>query len=542
MEKWLSRLDLNTLRKLAGEVVLQAIEDKVKSNLEGELSKVLLYKYGYSILEQKNIRLAIIDSFSQVESERLAAKLGIRYEGKSLIWLITEIQKKFKSFTYNKSLILCDFLGLSEDYHKQNNVDERPSSVSITVKHNEEARLKSYLHPYQKGVKDQALSRLITNSSDSFMVQMPTGSGKTYTAQEVMVDVLRSPNFNKFVVWIVNSNELAEQAFESFQHLWKIKGDKEILLHRMFGKFEPKFTPNNYGAVFIGFDKLNSILTNYEHKHYEETKFLIENTELVIVDEAHKSVAETYNNCIEAFNTYKSKLIGLTATPGRGSVDETLELVDLFSGDIVQIIDENNHPISDPISFLQKEEYLAEIDVELFKTDVAVKESTEGSILETLSKNPSRNSKIIDLIRQANENKESTLVFACSLDHVIALKILCDHENIPVEFIIGSVNQAERLNILQRFKDKEFFILINLDILSTGIDVPNVNKLIITRPVGSSILYSQIVGRALRGVKNGGNHRNTIINLKDNLLNYSDINSLFGKFELEWQGKINYSS
>lgn len=542
MEKWLSRLDLNTLRRLAGESVLKAISEKVKSNLEKELANVLLYKYGYEILEQKDIRLAILDSLTEPEAKRLAELLTITVVGKSLISIISAVQNKFKSYNYSKSLLLCDFLDLPDTYHKIKIEDDRSASKNLTVKHNEEAKLKSYLHPYQKGVKDQIFSRLISDTSDSFMVQMPTGSGKTYTAQEVMVDVMRSPYFKKFVVWVVNSSELAEQAFESFSHLWKIKGDKELLLHRMFGKFEPKFQPDRYGAVFVGFDKLNSILSNYGHKHYDETKFLIENTELLIVDEAHKSVAETYNNCIEAFKMYNTTIIGLTATPGRGTVDETLELVDLFSGDIIQIVGENGENIQDAISYLQKEEYLAEINVEIFKTDVSVKESTESSILSALSENSVRNSKIIDLIRQSNTNKESTLVFACTLDHVVALKILCDNEDIPVEFIIGSVSPAQRIDILRRFRNKEFFILLNLDILSTGIDLPNVDKLLITRPIGSSILYSQIVGRALRGPNNGGNKQNTIVNLKDNLLNYSDINSLFGKFELEWEGKIKYSS
>ena len=52
---------------------------------------------------------------------------------------------------------------------------------------------------------------------------MPTGSGKTYTALEVAVDLFRYPRNNRFVVWLVDSNELAEQAFETFSDLWRLK-------------------------------------------------------------------------------------------------------------------------------------------------------------------------------------------------------------------------------------------------------------------------------------------------------------------------------
>ena len=78
-----------------------------------------------------------------------------------------------------------------------------------------------------------------------------------------------------------------------------------------------------------------------------------------------------------------------------------------------------------------------------------------------------------------------------------------------------------------RFKKGELKVIINHGLLATGIDLPSVNKLIITRPIGSPILYSQIIGRALRGPKNGGNETNIIVNIRDNLINYRDANLLY---------------
>ena len=77
-------------------------------------------------------------------------------------------------------------------------------------------------------------------------------------------------------------------------------------------------------------------------------------------------------------------------------------------------------------------------------------------------------------------------------------------------------------------------MLINLEILSTGIDIPALNRLIVTRPVKSAILYSQMVGRALRGPKNGGNKYNTIINVLDNLDFFPDISLLYNSFSAAW--------
>jgi superfamily II DNA or RNA helicase len=67
-----------------------------------------------------------------------------------------------------------------------------------------------------------------------------------------------------------------------------------------------------------------------------------------------------------------------------------------------------------------------------------------------------------------------------------------------------------------------------------GIDVPNVQKLIITRPIASRIQYSQILGRALRGPRNGGNAKNTVVNVRDNLKNYPEANMLYEWFAQEY--------
>jgi len=102
------------------------------------------------------------------------------------------------------------------------------------------------------------------------------------------------------------------------------------------------------------------------------------------------------------------------------------------------------------------------------------------------------------------------------------------------KYIIGNVLQEDRLRMLERFKKKEFFILINLDLLSTGIDIPTVNRLILCRPIKSPILTSQILGRALRGKNNGGNELNTIINLKDNIKEYPGLSFLYNFFDQDW--------
>jgi superfamily II DNA or RNA helicase len=66
-------------------------------------------------------------------------------------------------------------------------------------------------------------------------------------------------------------------------------------------------------------------------------------------------------------------------------------------------------------------------------------------------------------------------------------------------------------------------------VLTTGFDAPKTNVCIIARPVGSIVLYSQMVGRILRGPKNNGNKNNKLYTIKDNL-DHGDYDNLFNSF------------
>ena len=364
------------------------------------------------------------------------------------------------------------------------------------------------------------------------MVQMPT-QRKTYTALEAAVDIFRLPYQNKFVVWIVDSNELAEQALVSFQYLWKMKGDRPLKVFRFFSGFEPAFEEADGGmAAFTSFDKAHAVLTNHEHDAYQSFWHLIDNKTLLVVDEAHASVAETYEPTIRAFiATESARLVGLSATPGRNDPLLAQELARLYTGKLVSITDEQGKTLDDPIAFLQSNGYLARIKVEELESGLDVTDHRESKVCRTLAEDAKRNEVILGQIARAVEQDEPTIVFSCTKDHVLALIALCRAKEIGAEFMTGDTPQAIRNEILQRFRDGKVRVLINYEIVSTGVDLPNVKRMIITRPIGSPILYSQILGRALRRPKNGGNVENTVVNIRDNLTNFVSANFVYKSFQ-----------
>ncbi len=530
----LRRIGLEGLSKHCGQLILNAISTVFNTDLDKELAKILILRNQNETFSIGEIRKDIIDTLNENEVSDFCSYLGMKQ--KDYIDGIIKIQNYFdKGYNVKKSEQFIKYFGLDHRFIKVKEVDEREETERITVKYNEKICLKPYLHPYQKRVKDTVIERLSYPGS-RLMVQMPTGSGKTFTSLESVVDLLRIPFQQKFAVWIVNTNELAEQALQSFKYVWKVKGDRELNVHRLFKGFEPEISNSEGGMVFTSFPKFYSVLTNPAHPYYQKLWELIKNTEILIIDEAHKSVASTYSDCINAFiGGGEAKVLGLTATPGRNCFEESIELSEMFLSNIVNVTDDNNNSVADALKYLQDENYLAEIETAEFESGVDVDwTNDEHRVLTSLAANPTRNEKILEQIKLADQKEEATVVFACTKDHVLALHILCNGQNIESRFITGDIPQAERLAILEGFKEGKFNILLNLDMLSTGIDLPNTNKIIISRPITSIVLYSQIIGRALRGPLNGGNKKNTLVNLIDNIKNYPSGSFIYKSFSEFW--------
>ena len=100
--------------------------------------------------------------------------------------------------------------------------------------------------------------------------------------------------------------------------------------------------------------------------------------------------------------------------------------------------------------------------------------------------------------------------------------------------ILGETNSKIRKQAITDFKSGQLKVLINYGVLSTGFDAPKLNTLIVARPTKSIVLYSQIVGRALRGPANGGNKKNKLITIKDNLLGFPEPDFMFSYWEEFW--------
>ena len=109
-------------------------------------------------------------------------------------------------------------------------------------------------------------------------------------------------------------------------------------------------------------------------------------------------------------------------------------------------------------------------------------------------------------------------------------------EDIKNSLVIGDMDPIERKEAIEVFKDRksDTNIIINYEVLTTGFDSKNIQCVFITRPTQSVVLYSQMLGRGLRGPLMGGNESCLLVDIDDNLEQFNN-EMAFSHFDDYWK-------
>lgn len=397
------------------------------------------------------------------------------------------------------------------------------------------------LKTYQFDVYRKAVEKLEVNLS-RFIIQMPTGSGKTRTAMEIIANFLNNSPENAAVVWLAHSEELCEQCIECFHEVWEHIGERDIKLYRCWGASK-ELPSENEGTLFIvgGFQKLYSLLK----RNQRAFDLLQERMQLLVVDEAHKVIAPTYKEVSMALIGRSTRVVGLTATPGRSAsdVNENVGLANFFFDAMIGIEIPNEESI---FEYLRRKKILSRVtrfpletsnSYELSKKQITYLEQRfdfPPGFLQTLGKDDIRNSEIIKRLYEECKANRQILFFACSIEHSRFICALLVFLGIKAAHLDGDTPKGERSHVIEAFKKNEIQVLCNYGVLSTGFDAPKIDVVFIARPTNSIVLYSQMVGRGLRGPKIGGTTQCKVIEVVDNITNLPDANRIYDYFDEYW--------
>jgi len=528
-----SRFDDRLLQSLLGPPALKLLQsiDPLLSDRSKLLELAIDLYTPAGLLLARDKRNLIMDLLYPYEAAELASILNLPETGDDYASLKTLRLRRGSK----REQALFDYFSLPVPSIEE--VEETPSTAYTQSAYP--------LFTHQRMAARQVASFLVGNTRRA-LLHMPTGSGKTRTAMNLIAEHLRV-NEPTLVVWLAHSQELCTQAMEEFTAAWMHLGNREINTYRYWGDHEIDVRSISDGFVVAGLSKAFETAKR-------QIQFITElgrKTSLVIMDEAHSAVAETFSILLDALviQRRETALLGLTATPGRSwlNMDADEKLARFFAYQKVTL---SVAGYGSPVDYLVDEGYLAQVEFKPLLLDgateltVADLKDIESSleiprrILRKLAEDDQRNLRIFVEIERLAKQHKRILVFAATVEHSDLIAAVLRARGYDARSVTSKGATTDRTIAIQRYKHKthNVRILCNFGVLTTGFDAPQTSAAVIARPTKSLVLYSQMVGRAIRGRKAGGNESAEIVTIVDRQLQgFRSVADAFTHWEDVWQ-------
>ena len=392
------------------------------------------------------------------------------------------------------------------------------------------------LRPYQLNAI-KAAEQAIIDGKETALLAMATGTGKTRTVLGMIYRFLSTNRFKR-ILFLVDRTSLGEQAYDVFKEvkleelmtlddIYNIKGlderiiDKETRIQVATVQSMVKRILYSDGEAMPSVSDFDLIIIDEAHRGYILDKEM-DDAEILYRDQ--RDYQSKYRSVIEYFDAVK---IALTATPAlqtteifgqpvfkytyREAVIEgylvdhdaphliktelSEEGIHYGAGDTVAVYD----PVTQELTNSELLEDELNFDVEHFNRRVVTRSFNE-TVLREIAR---------DIDPENPREFGKTLIYAVNDDHAdmivdILKNIYSEYgvDNDAIMKITGSVgggNPKKVQEAIKRFKNENFpSIAVTVDLLTTGIDVPEISTLVFMRRVKSRILFEQMLGRATR--------------------------------------------
>lgn len=321
-----------------------------------------------------------------------------------------------------------------------------------------------------------AIHRALESGRDKSLVTLATGLGKTVVASTFIAEYLENSPDSKILV-LAHMRELVKQLERS---CWP-QFSKFTETHVWTDGERPAYPK---GVTFATWQSISSAINLGED---------FRNTfDLVVVDECHHAPSESFSLLIKQLNP--KHLLGVTATPWRGDNASLRPMFGdpVFSMDVVQGMQEG---------------YLAKVDYQMMLDgidwDVIREMSVQGLTVKDLNTALYVPERDIGMIEAVAEVIESTalprvLVFCRSIEHADRLQNFFGQFDIAAGVIHSNLHRSERFRTLTAFRGGSLKVLISIEMLNEGIDVPEVNIVVFARVTHSRRIFLQQLGRGLR--------------------------------------------
>ncbi|SDY38775.1 Helicase conserved C-terminal domain-containing protein [Ruminococcaceae bacterium YAD3003] len=330
-----------------------------------------------------------------------------------------------------------------------------------------------------------SLKKLEEQGAKKALLISATGTGKTYASAFGIRDALKP---HGKVLFVVHRKEILKQALKSYKKVFGSKYKMEMLTGED-KNFEAIDSADILFAMITMLSK-DDILKRFGKDHFS----------VICLDEVHHSTAQSYQKIIDYF--MPEFMLGMTATPDRTDEGNVYELFDYNIAYEIRLQQALENDLLCPFHYFGIKD-IAFDDAD--SGDELMKRVEKGDM--TVFNLLTRDERVDYVKEQAqyygfSGNRVKGLIFCSSVKEAIALSEKFNERGLRTIALTGNNNSESRQEAIERLasddRDDYLDYILTVDIFNEGVDIPEINQVIMLRPTESAIVFIQQLGRGLR--------------------------------------------
>ncbi len=331
-------------------------------------------------------------------------------------------------------------------------------------------------YPYQQAMLEEILAEREMHNRHWNLVVAATGTGKTVLAALDYRHLARVAGSRPRLLFVAHRQEILEQARRTF---------REVLVDPDFGElYVAGQRPERWDQVFASIQSLH---------RYDVQNIPSDHFDVAIIDEFHHAEAATYRRLMDRIRP--QELLGLTATPERG---DGVNVAQFFDGRIateLRLWDALSAELLCPFHYFgisdgtdlrgvswQRGRYAADELSNLYSGNDARARLVLNSLVDKI----------------AEPSVVRALGFCVSVQHAEFMAKRFNEAGIPSIVVHGDTPQVDRERVRRDLRERRVNAVFSVDVFNEGVDIPEVDTILMLRPTESATIFLQQLGRGLR--------------------------------------------
>lgn len=304
-----------------------------------------------------------------------------------------------------------------------------------------------------------------------------TGTGKTVIAALDYKRLCEAAGKNLKLLFVAHRQEILKQAMRTY---------RDVMLDGAFGELcVGEHKPRHWNHIFASVQSLSSLgIDKLEPDFFD----------VVVIDEFHHAMAPTYRRLLDHLRP--QQLLGLTATPERGDgVDVAQQFFDGRTASELRLWDALDADLLVPFHYFGVSD-----DVDLSQLEWKRGNYDTAQLNNLYTGNDARAAKVIRELRDKVTSTEQmrAIGFCVSVQHAHYMAEVFNRAGIASVAVDGSTDDADRAAALNRLATREINCILAVDLFNEGLDLPQVDTILMLRLTQSATIFLQQLGRGLR--------------------------------------------